>query len=129
MNDNYIKIDDLKDGFLYFIYARNSYFGIWKAKNKSFIISRFKFNFNYLFEEYHWDTGEPFGTVKPFKMLEQSSLSDFNNYIEEEILAYLNTAPKIFLSESMIREYDVNIDLDIYNNHKIKVHNLTQFKM
>tara|TARA_B100000315_G_C14547985_1_gene574240 strand:- start:1294 stop:1803 length:510 start_codon:yes stop_codon:yes gene_type:complete len=62
----YLKIRKLNDGFLYKIFARNAYLGIWIKDNKSFVISRHKWGRNYLFEEYHWDTGEPFGSVKPF---------------------------------------------------------------
>ena len=120
MNEIYIKIDDLKDGFLYFILARNSYFGIWKAENKLFLISRFKFNLNYLCEEYHWDTGEPFGTVKPYKELELPPFSGFDEN-REETLAYLNNIPKKFSSESMSKEYDFRIYSKSPNNPEFEV--------
>ena len=64
-SDEYIRMPDLKAGFTYLIVARNAHIGIWIPENRSFLISRFKFGDNYLFEEYHWDTGEPHGTVKP----------------------------------------------------------------
>ncbi|HBM14765.1 MAG TPA: hypothetical protein DD381_00215 [Lentisphaeria bacterium] len=67
-----IRIDDLKQGYLYLIDARNSHLGIWMSKKNSFLISRFKFGDNFLFEEDHWDTGEPYGTVKPIKELEKT---------------------------------------------------------
>lgn len=63
----YIPLDECKDGYFYCIHARNSNGGIFSEKEKGFIISRFKFGDNFLFTEYHWDTGEPYGTVKPIK--------------------------------------------------------------
>ena len=68
----YIKIEDLKPGWLYRIAARNSSHGIWLPQRNAFLISRVKFYDNYLFEEYHYDTGAPFGTVKPLEEIEQS---------------------------------------------------------
>ena len=106
---DYIKIPDLKPGWLYHIDARNSTHGIWLPQRNSFLISRIKFTANYLFEEFHWDTGAPFGTVKP---IEEVELAPFDyttlnerwkdipgektkNYIGypngKEVLAYLNT--------------------------------------
>lgn len=64
-SDVYIRMEKLKEDFTYLIMARNAWFGIWRPEHKSFLISRFKFDENYLFEEYHWDTGAPHGTVKP----------------------------------------------------------------
>jgi hypothetical protein len=66
---NYIPMDQMKSGHLYKIGARNASFGIWLEEEKGFIISRFKFSDNYLFVEYHWDTGAPHGTAKPWKDL------------------------------------------------------------
>lgn len=62
----YIPMDELQDGHLYRINARNAEYGIWVAKEKGFMISRVKFNANFPFVEYHWDTGAPYGTVKPY---------------------------------------------------------------
>lgn len=67
----YLKIDQLKAGYLYKIIARNANYGIWVPQNESFIISRIKFGNNYLFEEHHWDC-VAFATVKPLEELEKS---------------------------------------------------------
>lgn len=93
---NYIKLDNLKDGYTYTIDARNASVGIYLKKNKSFLISRIKFSDNYLFEEYHWDTGEPFGTVKPIEEIEKAPFEfELDQRIEDEqeqqVLKYLNT--------------------------------------
>ena len=103
-SDVYLRMSELKDGFSYLIFARNAHVGIWIKERKSFLISRFKFEMNYLFEEYHWDTGEPFGTVKPQREIEQAMFdlniikqftnaqcSDPNRSEYKELLKYLNT--------------------------------------
>lgn len=80
---NYISIENCKNGYLYKIFARNSWLGIWWAKKKGFIILREKMGSTYLFTEYHWDTGEPFGTVKPIELVEcYGNIShNFRDYI------------------------------------------------
>lgn len=67
----YLKMDQLKAGYLYKIRARNANYGIWLPQRQGFIISRIKFGDNYLFEEYHWDC-EAFATVKPLEEIEKS---------------------------------------------------------
>ena len=102
----YLKIPELKDGYTYKINARNASFGIWRKSKNSFIISRWKFGANYIFEEYHYDTGAPFGTVNPLEEIEKSPFvpekdteriftsKDGREYFhiekENEILKYLN---------------------------------------
>jgi hypothetical protein len=66
---NFIPIEECRNGFLYVIAARNAFLGIYDVKQKGFRISRFKFDRNYEFVEYHWDTGEPYGTAKPYREL------------------------------------------------------------
>jgi len=48
---------------LYRIGCRNLIYGIWNPETKGFIGIREKFDDLFLFTEYHWDTGAPFGTV------------------------------------------------------------------
>ena len=91
---DYLKISDLKDRHSYKICARNAYVGIWISSDKSFLISRYKVGQNpYLFHEYHWDTGEPFGTAKPIELIEKCPFvikEDYDNKEEEELLKYLD---------------------------------------
>ena len=91
----YIKMPDLKTGYLYRIRARNGAFGIWEEKRKGFIISRVKFRANFPFTEYHHDTGAPFGTVLPLEEIEQSPFSveelNENNY---DLIYYINRFEK-----------------------------------
>jgi len=64
-----IPLKDCKPGYLYLINARNSRLGIYTGQNGAFTISRYKFDDNYLFDEYHHDNGPPYGTVQPYKEL------------------------------------------------------------
>lgn len=77
---NYIPIEECIHGGLYRFYARNFFLGIYNEKKKGFIGVREKFNSKYLFIEYHWDIGMPYGTVKPFNFLEQCPLEDIEPY-------------------------------------------------
>jgi len=60
-----IPIDQCEDRRLYKIDSRNLSYGVYRAATKGFIGIRTKFCDRFLFEEYHWDTGEPHGTVRP----------------------------------------------------------------
>lgn len=93
-------MEDLREGYLYYIDARNACYGIWIPEHKSFMISRVKFGDNFVFEENHWDC-EEFATAKPLKEIEKSPFTlkhsfegEGTAYIqykyESEILSYLN---------------------------------------
>jgi len=92
----YLKISELKKGYLYFIIARNANYGIYISDRQGFLISRHKFGNNFLFEEYHWDC-EAFATTKPLREVEKSPF-DYDqiknamvmNKYDKEILDYLN---------------------------------------
>lgn len=68
---NKIPIEECKHGYLYRIDARNFSFGVYDEDSKGFVGIRVKFSETYLFTEYHWDTGEPFGTATPKEELEK----------------------------------------------------------
>ena len=93
----YIRLEDCIDGHVYKICARNGSFGVfsrgkkkddkeWANGNNTFTLSRWKFSSNYLFDEFHWDLGKPFGTVKPVEDLGPSPV--FKD--DKEKLKYLN---------------------------------------
>lgn len=65
-----IPIEECKDGVLYRIFSRNLAFGVYREGVKGFVGIREKFGYEYLFTEFHWDTGPPFGTVNPKEELE-----------------------------------------------------------
>ena len=69
MND-YISLDKCKNRILYRINSRNLSFGVFNIEQSGFVGIREKFGTRYLFTEYHWDTGTPFGTVHPIEELE-----------------------------------------------------------
>ena len=67
----YLGIEPMQENMAYSIYARNAYVGIWLPEVQGFLISRYKMNpVPFLCVEYHWDTGEPYGTAKPLRPLE-----------------------------------------------------------
>lgn len=66
-----IPMSDLKDGYLYEIDARNQSRGIWLEDEKGFEIARKKFERIYLFVEYDYETGAPFGTATPYTEIEK----------------------------------------------------------
>jgi hypothetical protein len=103
--ENYLKMDELKDGYLYKIIARNASYGIWKADTKGFIISRIKCGDNYVFEEYHYDC-EAFATAQPLEEIEKSPF-DTKDFVYDDVgphtiqfrnkdavLEYLNNSEK-----------------------------------
>ena len=69
MKTEYIAITDCKHRHLYQIHSRNLSYGIYNEETKGFIGIRNKFGDNFLFTEYHYDIGSPFGTVRPKKEL------------------------------------------------------------
>lgn len=95
---SYIKMNDLRNGFCYKIWARNAYVGVWNAEIKSFMISRYKSSRNpRLFYESHWDIISDnclyFGTVKPIEIIEEFPFELKENYSKPEeirILDYLD---------------------------------------
>lgn len=98
---DYIKVEDLRDGHLYRISARNANHGIWSSEKGGFYISRYKFGRNYLFIEIHWDLSDGFGTVKPLEWLKQApfDVSELHEWdtpedLEKRVLAFLNDTEK-----------------------------------
>lgn len=102
---DYLKVDELKEGYLYRIKARNGTVGVWHSNKSEFLLSRYKFGHNFLFGELHWDIDKRFGTVKPLEELEKSPFAGddvtprrftskgqnvFGRPKEAEILEYLN---------------------------------------
>jgi hypothetical protein len=87
---DYLTIDSIIPGMAYALWARNAYVGIWVSDKQGFLISRYKMRPNpFLFVEYHWDIGEPFGTAKPLRPLEKCPLPSWSDYPKDEINAEL----------------------------------------
>jgi hypothetical protein len=68
--ENWIPMEDCIHNGLYRIHARNFAIGIYDKEKKAFYGKRRKFKEIFIWPEDHWDTGEPFGTVKPIELLE-----------------------------------------------------------
>jgi hypothetical protein len=73
-----IPLPECVHGGLYRINSRNLRLGVFRQHSKGFVGIREKFGTHFLFEEYHWDTGEPFGTVCPQEFLEQCPLTELS---------------------------------------------------
>lgn len=61
-SDTLPKMEDLVARRIYKIKCRNLSYGMWNGKD-GFVGIRYKFGDRFLFTEFHWDTGEPYGTV------------------------------------------------------------------
>jgi len=118
---NYIPLDECRHGGLYKIHARNFYLGVFNFLNSGFIGVREKFGNKFLFTEFHWDTGPPFGTVKPIKLIEECPVEDiFDLRLDEsvdppchrenhELFEYLNNkVDELFPKhEDKLKEYEL----------------------
>lgn len=95
-NDIQIRLKDCKKGYLYKIDCRNLELGVFNGET-GFIGIRTKFGNRYLFTEYHWDQGAPFGTVNPMEEIEKCPLElnydNSNIQIENDtnLFKYLDT--------------------------------------
>jgi len=69
MSENYIPINECVDRGAYEMRSRNLHIGVFSIKDGGFIGIREKFRSLYLFTEYHYDNGPPFGTVRPTKKI------------------------------------------------------------
>ena len=66
-----IPLSECRNRFLYRINCRNLSLGVFKVETGGFIGLRRKFDRTFAFEEYHWDNGPPYGTVRPNELLEE----------------------------------------------------------
>lgn len=66
---NYISLDKCNDRQAYIIKSRNLECGVFKKNSGGFIGLRAKFGEVFLSEEFHYDKGPPYGTVKPLEAL------------------------------------------------------------
>jgi len=73
-------------GCAYVIHARNGGVGVavLDRGELGYRLHRVKFGFHYLFVEYDWDNGPPFGTVIPYQKIDEVPPTS-----EPELLAWL----------------------------------------
>lgn len=106
---HWLPMPELRDGALYVIDARNTHLGVWQESESGFQIARPLFEprpegrrmvwhhrGHYPFVEYHWDTGEPLGTVRPLVFVKDvpETVKD-----EDDLLAYLIRAEEQITEE------------------------------
>ncbi len=101
---DYIKMEDLKDGYLYKIIARNASYGIWRSETKGFTISRIKFYDNFAFEEYHYDC-ESFATAQPIEKIEKSPFDPKDLHGETYVSEKDGKKYWRFVNEDAVLEY------------------------
>ena len=63
----HIPIEACRDRHIYRLQSRNLRYGVFCKKRKGFIGIRTKFDSRFLFMEYHYDNGPPFGTARPIE--------------------------------------------------------------
>jgi hypothetical protein len=77
-----IKLKDCRHGYAYELSSRNLLVGVFNKKTKGFMGIREKFGDHFLFEEFHRDTGAPYGTVTPIKKLKKCPLKDLRDRVD-----------------------------------------------
>lgn len=77
---NRIPITECVNGGFYKIHSRNLISGVYVESCKGYIGIREKFGEEYLFTEYDWETGAPFGTVTPTEFIEMCPIQDLNEF-------------------------------------------------
>ena len=82
---------ECKHGYLYKIDARNFTLGVYNKDEEGFLGIRRKFNFRFIEIEFHWDTGEPYGTVKPLELLEKCPID-----LDFDLHQYSDTKDELF---------------------------------
>lgn len=65
----YVPLESCIDRGIYALRSRNLATGVFRRRTSGFIGIRHKFFDSFLFEEYHWDTGEPYGTACPVRLI------------------------------------------------------------
>lgn len=78
---DYIPLEECLHGHTYAIRSRNLTFGVFDASVEGFVGVRTKFGSRYLFTEYHYDTGAPFGTARPLVVVEPCPVADLREYL------------------------------------------------
>ncbi|MFC1521899.1 hypothetical protein ACFL6Y_05775 [Elusimicrobiota bacterium] len=64
-----IPLIECEDRTVYILHSRNLTVGAFSKKEAGFVGIRKKFGERFLFMEFHYDTGAPYGTVRPLKKL------------------------------------------------------------
>ena len=118
---DYIPLSECKNGYVYKIHSRNLSIGVFNNKSNGFTGIRLKFRHEFLFTEYHWDTGAPFGTVKPKELLhklpDDIELKEALGSIDEKSKRLVDFKEGWYYIDS--GEYDKNIRPIVLHNEKL----------
>ena len=68
--DGFIPLEECEHRAVYRIRSRNLSVTVFDKDQRGFTGVREKFGDKFLFTEYHWDTGPPFGTAKPVEKID-----------------------------------------------------------
>ena len=85
-----IPIDQCQHGWLYRVYSRNLNLGVYRESDRGFVGIREKMGHRFLFTEFHWDTGAPYGTANPLEQLCECPVTTLDEYLSlstEELIA------------------------------------------
>lgn len=110
----WIKLYNCQHGFLYHIAARNFCLGVFNESTKSFFGIRYKFGNQYIDDEYHWDTGEPYGTAKPLQLLGKSPFPDISD--PDQLFEWLQSMENIATDEQILA-----LKLDAIEGNELKL--------
>jgi hypothetical protein len=75
-----IPVDPCLNGRLYRIDARRLNLGVYRSDIKGFVGIRSKFGHRYLFTEFHWDAGPPYGTANPLESICECPIQSLVEY-------------------------------------------------
>ena len=99
---DYIPLKQCRHLYVYRVKARNFRFAVFDANQDGFVGIRSKWGQRYLFTEYHWDTGAPYGTVKPLEELEECTIWSLTEHKNPNLFFYLDGIKKRFPSEEEV---------------------------
>ena len=75
-----IPMEQCKHGWLYRVLSRNLNLGVYRESDHGFVGIRHKMGARFLFAEFHWDTGPPFGTANPLEVICQCPIARLEEY-------------------------------------------------
>jgi hypothetical protein len=79
-----ISIDDCRHGWLYRVYSRNLNLGVYREEERGFVGIRHKMGRWYLFTEFHWDIGPPYGTANPLEAICECPVKRLDEYFRHD---------------------------------------------
>lgn len=91
-----ISINECRHGWLYRVYSRNLNLGVYREEERGFVGIRHKMGRRYLFTEFHWDIGPPYGTANPLEAICQCPVERLDEYFRHETGSGLDFNTELF---------------------------------